>query len=300
MPRAAFLPIILRELLSHRTLPREPEPDLVMADDDQVAAYSHAGRVDGVMSAAYLFHSAQATAVIHRAARALDLGCGPATQLARIAALNPDTQFVGIDLSAAMIENGHAHIAELGLRNVQLQQGDITDLRQFPDHSADAVVSTMALHHLPTRNHLDACFREIARVVKPDGALYLTDFGRLKSLKSVIGLAYMDAGEQPHLFSLDYERSLRAAFLREDFVDSAERLLPRGVKTYSTWLVPLLVILRTPPRDLPEYVGRELRELRARLPARGRGDLDGLCQFFRRGGLTGDPFGAARRQSATS
>jgi len=293
MPRVAFLPIILRELWSERTLPREPEPDLVMADDAQVAAYSQAGRVDGVMSGAYLFHSAQATAVIHGAARALDLGCGPATQLAQIAALNRDTEFVGIDLSSAMLQNAHAHIEELELGNVRLAQGDITDLREFSDRSVDAVISTMALHHLPTRKHFDACFREIARVVKPDGAVYLTDFARLKSLKSVIAFAYMDSKHQDHLFSLDYERSLRAAFLREDFIDSAKCFLPSGVRTYSTWMVPLLVILRTPARRLPAPVMRELQELRAKLPARGRRDLNDLRLFFGRGGLSGDPFGSA-------
>ena len=64
MPRFGILPVILRELLVERTLPREPEPDLVMADMDQVAAYAHAGRIDGVMSAAYLFHSARISQVI--------------------------------------------------------------------------------------------------------------------------------------------------------------------------------------------------------------------------------------------
>jgi arsenite methyltransferase len=290
MPRAAFLPIIVRELLSERTLPREPEPDLVMTDEAQVKAYSHAGRIDGVMSAAYLFHSAHASTVIHGADRTLDLGCGPGTQLAQIASLNPDTQFVGIDLSTTMLESARAHIAKLGLSNVRLAQGDITDLRAFPDHSLDAVTSTMALHHLPTRDHIDACFREISRVLKPGGALYLTDFARLKSLKSVIAFAYMNAEHQPHIFSLDYERSLRAAFLREDFIDCVETFLPPGVRTYSTWIVPLLVIVRTAPRRLPEHVVRKLRDLRDSLPRTYRRDLDDLRLFFNFGGLPGDPF----------
>ncbi len=290
MPRAAFLPIIARELLSGRTLPREPEPDLVMTDEAQVSAYAHAGRIDGVMSAAYLFHSGQATAVIHGAGRVLDLGCGPATQLAQIASLNPDTEFVGIDLSTTMLESAHAHVAELGLGNVRLAQGDITDLRAFPDQSMDAVISTMALHHLPTRSHLDACFREVARVSKPGGAIYLTDFARLKSLKSVIAFAYMNAQHQPHVFSLDYERSLRAAFLREDFIEAAEAFLPAVVRTYSTWLVPLLVVLRTAARRLPAHVACELRNLRDRLPRAYRRDFEDLRLFFGRGGLSGDPF----------
>jgi arsenite methyltransferase len=261
-----------------------------MTDEAQVSAYTHAGRIDGVMSAAYLFHSAQATAVIHGAGRALDLGCGPATQLAQIASLNPNTQFIGVDLSTTMLESASAHVAELGLGNVQLKQGDITDLRAFPDHSVDAVTSTMALHHLPTRDHLASCFREIRRVLTPGGAMYLTDFARLKSLKSAIALAYMNAEHQPHIFSLDYEQSLRAAFLREDFVECAEAFLPASVRTYSTWIVPLLVILRTAPRRLPEHVARALRDLRDRLPPSYRGDFDALRLFFKLGGLLGDPF----------
>src|ERR1700737_1950722 len=64
MPRLAYIPIIFRELIAERSLPREPEPDLVMADEQQVRDYAHAGRIDGVMAGAYVFHSGQATSVI--------------------------------------------------------------------------------------------------------------------------------------------------------------------------------------------------------------------------------------------
>src|SRR6476620_8425490 len=105
MPRLAYIPIIFRELTCHRTLSREPEPDLVMADEQQVRDYAHAGRIDGVMSSAYVFHTGQATSVIHGAQTVLDLACGPATQLAQIAALNPASQFTGVDLSQKMLES---------------------------------------------------------------------------------------------------------------------------------------------------------------------------------------------------
>ncbi|PJB04963.1 MAG: class I SAM-dependent methyltransferase, partial [Hydrogenophilales bacterium CG_4_9_14_3_um_filter_63_34] len=212
MPNPALIPTFIRELVVERTLPREPEPDLVMADPEQVAAYVEAGRIDGVMAAAYLFHSAQASQVIQRCKSVLDLGCGPATQLAQIAELNPDVHFTGVDLSSTMLADANKHILKLGLTNVQFRQGDITTLEVVDDQSVDAVISTVALHHLPTLQHLENTFKAVRRVLKPGGALYLTDFGRLKSLKSVIFFAYMNARFQPHLFSLDYERSLRAAF----------------------------------------------------------------------------------------
>src|SRR4029434_392629 len=162
MPKLAFVPVILREVLGKRTLPREPEPDLVMQDKEQVQAYSLAGRIDGVMSAAYLFHSGHASSVIHGARRVIDLGCGPATQLAQIASLNPESEFVGIDLSPTMLARARNHVAACGLTHVTFSAGDITSLSQIADQSVDAVISTMVLHHLPTREHLAACFKEIS------------------------------------------------------------------------------------------------------------------------------------------
>ena len=47
-----------------------------MGDADQVAAYTEAGRIDGVMSAAYLFHSRRISQVIRGCNRVVDIGCG--------------------------------------------------------------------------------------------------------------------------------------------------------------------------------------------------------------------------------
>jgi len=264
-----------------------------MEDEKQVEAYSLAGRIDGVMAAAYLFHTAQATCVIRGARRVIDLACGPATQLTQIASFNPESHFVGIDLSSTMLAKARAHVAASRLQNVTFCEGSITDLSQFKDKSVDAVISTMALHHLPEFEQLHACFRELSRVLKPGGAVYLTDFGRLKSLKSVKKIAYMNADMQPEIFSLDYERSLRAAFLYKDLAAAARHLLPESVCPYRTFMVPLLVILRTPARPLPATVVAELRRLRDALPARYRSDLEDLRLFFRFGGLSVDPFIAA-------
>jgi len=290
MPNPALIPTFIRELVVERTLPREPEPDLVMADPEQVAAYVEAGRIDGVMAAAYLFHSAQASQVIQRCKSVLDLGCGPATQLAQIAELNPDVHFTGVDLSSTMLADANKHILKLGLTNVQFRQGDITTLEVVDDQSVDAVISTVALHHLPTLQHLENTFKAVRRVLKPGGALYLTDFGRLKSLKSVIFFAYMNARFQPHLFSLDYERSLRAAFLKEEFADLTRRLLPGDASLVATFKVPFLVIVKTTDKPLPAALRERLKAMRKALKPRYRRDLDDLRTFFRLGGLKHDPF----------
>jgi arsenite methyltransferase len=290
VPNPLLIPTFFRELLVSRTLPREREPDLVMDDPEQVAAYVEAGRIDGVMAAAYLFHTGRVSQVIQGCESVLDLGCGPATQLAQIAEFHPGINFTGMDLSPTMLADAEKHVQTLGLENVSFRQGDITTLDGIADQSMDAVISTMALHHLPTLQHLEACFASIRRVLKPGGALYLTDFGRLKSLKSVIFFAYMNAQHQPHLFSLDYERSLRAAFLQEEFAALAARCLPENTRVVATFKVPFLVIMKTADKPLPAELRARIKAMRRALNPRYRRDLDDLRSFFRLGGLGSDPF----------
>jgi ubiquinone/menaquinone biosynthesis C-methylase UbiE len=267
-----------------------------MDDPDQVAAYAEAGRIDGVMAAAYLFHTARISQVIQGCHRVVDLGCGPATQLAQVAEFNPSIEFLGIDMSAEMLMDAEKHISDLGLENVRFQQGDMTAVKGVEAKSADAVISTMALHHLPTSDHLRACFREIRRIMRDDAACYLVDFGRLKSLKSVIFFAYMNRAHQPHLFSLDYERSLRAAFEYETLRKMAVDELPTRLSLISTFKMPFLTLVKSQDRALPNDVSGRLKRMREALPQRYRRDLDDLRLFFRLGGLKNDPFKDWKRQ----
>src|SRR5262249_14803132 len=160
--------------------------------------------------------------------------------------------FTGVDLSPSMLASARAHIAAHDVSNVALVEGDITRLRMFAAASADGVISTLALHHLPSAAHLEACFHEIPRILRPVGPIYVADFGRLTSLTSVLYFAYMNAKHQPHVFSLDYERSLRAAFLADELRSLAARKLPGDVRVHCTFLAPLLVAIQTGPRTLPE------------------------------------------------
>lgn len=290
IPRLSLLPVFMRELLGSRTLPREPEPDLVMNDTEQVAAYTEAGRIDGIMAAAYLFHSARISQVIQGCEQVLDLGCGPATQLSQVAGLNPAISFTGTDLSSEMLKQAEAHAREQNLDNVRFECCDITRLEPFDDQSFDGVISTMTLHHLPTEEHLRLCFREINRVLRPGGALYLVDFGRLKSLKSVIFFAYMNRDQQPHIFTLDFERSMRAAFLFENFQQLATDELPPSAQLFSTFRVPFLTLIKTADKPLPAELARQLGLMRRELPRRYGRDLEDLRIFFRLGGLRNDPF----------
>ena len=287
MPSLPVLQPLARELVRRERSPRRTEPDLVMDDPEKVAAYTRAGREDGVMAPDYLFPCAQVCEVIRPGDTVVDLGCGPATQLAMVARLNPDVRFVGVDLSEEMLERARAYGAEQGLGNVAFQQADVTDLGFLGDASVDAVFSTVALHHLPDVDHLERTFAEVARVLRPGGGLYLVDFGHLKSEKSIEYFAYQYSDRQPELFTLDYLYSLRAAFPLADFQRLTDRHLAGRARVYSTFLMPFMVVVKSPPRagEVPQGVRAGLAALREALPSYHRTDLQDLRTFFRLGGL---------------
>jgi len=213
MPNWSVMKVLIKELATRQQLARTNEPSLVMDDPRQVREYTQAGLEGGVMAPVYLFHSAQICQVIRPGERVLDLASGPANQLAQIARLNPACQFVGVDLSAEMLDRARELITAQQLSNISFVTGSITDLGQFEDNSFDAVMSTMALHHLPDEDCLNRTFAEAARVLKPDGGLYLADFGRLKRNDSIDYFAHQYVDRQPPLFTQDYFNSLHAAFL---------------------------------------------------------------------------------------
>jgi arsenite methyltransferase len=294
VPRLLMGPTIIRELVSTGAPERVPEPDLVMDDPRHVDAYAEAGRKAGGMAAVYLFHTAHISTVIAGCRAVMDLACGPGTLLAQIADFNPETDFTGLDLSETMLASARAHIQDRRLANVDFQRGDVTRLGFIADRSVDGVISTMALHHLPSVDALRKCFREIHRILKPNGALYLADFTRLKSPKSVRYISYMNKKYQDEIFSLDTERSLRAAFSLKDFKKLASEELGDHVEIFSTFMVPLFIIMKSKTKSLNDDQQRRLRNMRRNLTRPFRGDLDDLRLFFRMGGLKNDPFSAGR------
>lgn len=287
MPSAAVVKAFCRELLVSRSSVRVAEPDLVMDNPENVAAYLYAGREDGSLQPIYLFQCAQACEVIKPGDTVVDLGCGPATQLAMIARLNPDSKFLGVDLSSEMLEKGEEYIKSQKLGNVEFKQADISDLTSsFQDKSVDAVVSTLAFHHLPDLQALNQTFAEIRRILKQDGGLYIADLGHMKSEASIRDFAYQYADSQPDLFIEDYLNSLRAAFFFEDVFQAYEAYLSQAGKFYKTFVIPYMLVVKSAARRTPDMdLIRALSEIKKRLPANQLNDLKDLTQFFRFGGL---------------
>ena len=286
MPSLALIHTFFREVLLRNRVDRKVEPDLVMDDPEKVAAFTRAGREDGVMAPVYLFHCAQVCEVVRPGDTVLDLGCGPGTQLGMVARLNPSVQFIGMDLSTEMLDRAKLYFDDMRLKNVYVHQGDITNLSDFAPQSIDAIMSTVVLHHLPDIDALQKFFAEVARVLKKDGGIYIVDFGRLKSEKSINYFAYQYADRQPELFTLDYLYSLRAAFTKDDFQCMAEKYLSGRAKVFSTFLMPFMVAIKSFPRlKKNDDLVAKLKKLKNRMPEYHKRDLNDLRLLFRLSGL---------------
>lgn len=291
MPSLPVLKQVLRELTSRKDAFRVPEPDLVMDDPRQVAAFHEAGREDGVMASVYLFHAAQVSEVIRPGETVLDLGCGPANQLGLIARLNPDVRFVGLDLSHEMLAMAERNLAARGIANVRFEHGDITDLSAFADGSLDAVISTVVLHHLPDEAALFRCLAEVNRVLKPGGGLYLVDLGHLKTEAAIHYFSHQYADREPPLFTKDYHHSLRAAFEADTWKQGwAAHLAGRG-KLHTTLPLRFMVVVKGPVRRaLPDELRGALRRQLEGMTPHHRTDFKDLVGLFRMGGLRSPEF----------
>jgi ubiquinone/menaquinone biosynthesis C-methylase UbiE len=103
----------------------------------------------------------------------LDVGCGRGAVLfAARAAVGPDGQVTGIDLSPRMVELTRADAAERGFDNIHVAQGD-AERPDFPVGSFDAVLAGLSLHLLPNPAAALECY---SRLLGPDGVLAFSTY----------------------------------------------------------------------------------------------------------------------------
>lgn len=277
---------LLLESVSRNLLPRVPETQMVMEAQEQVAAFAQSGRHEGILTYVCMFHAAMALPVIRPGDRVLDLGCGPANQLAQIARLNPHSDFIGLDASHSMLELARSTLATEQLGNVSLRHGYASRLEGFDTRSLDCVLCTMSLHHLPDIATLEQTMNEIRRVLKPGGGIYLADFARLKRAATQRYFAYDRASEQSEQFTQDFLNSMRAAFSLDELSRAIARLAT-PVQRYQTALAPFMTIFRSPPRrqadaQLTDMVSSAFQRL---TPLQQR-DFYNLARWFQPCGLT--------------
>lgn len=225
---------------------RVPEPKLVMDSASGVAAFDAAGAIDGPSASLYLAIAAAAGPVIAGSRSVVDLGCGSGRLLLHLARLNPVARFTGVDLSEPMLSRGQVNAGQSHLDNVTFTNGDITDLKGFADDSVDAVISSLACHHLPDPASLDRAFSEMRRILKPDGKLFVFDLVRPKFQHTVDVYAALTRASDAELLR-DVKNSMRASFSPQEVERSVEKHFGRSVQMVATRVFPLYWWVQSPP-----------------------------------------------------
>ena len=100
--------------------------------------------------------------------KVLDLGSGDGTTAVPEAQLGADV--LGVDIASNLVAAGNARAKELGLTNLEFQEGDATDLSELADESFDLVVSVFGAMFAP--KPFDVA-KEMVRVTKPGGRIVM-------------------------------------------------------------------------------------------------------------------------------
>jgi ubiquinone/menaquinone biosynthesis C-methylase UbiE len=131
----------------------------------------------------------------------LDIGTGTAQIPILMLRRRPDLQILAVDLAKEMLRVAASRVADAGFSaRCQLACIDAKALR-VPAERFDLVLCNSTAHHIPDPLLL---FKEIARVVKPDGAILVRDLIRPPSMDdawaTVKRVAAGDSKRQQQLF----------------------------------------------------------------------------------------------------
>lgn len=106
--------------------------------------------------------------------KVLDLCCGTGNLLIRLASCYPKAEFCGIDKNKDRTAIANKRKRRLKLNNIKFFVQDATSLN-LNNNSFDIIIATLAVHELSNKEQ-DGMVREIKRVLKTNGNIYIMDF----------------------------------------------------------------------------------------------------------------------------
>jgi arsenite methyltransferase len=124
--------------------------------------------------------------------RLLDMGCGRGAVLLLAAQRLPAGRAVGVDLWRSVDQSGNSEAAtranaeaEGVSARVELCTGDMTEL-PFGGGGFDVVVSSLAIHNIPSAVARDRAVAEALRVVRPGGRILIADIRNTRRYAGVL------------------------------------------------------------------------------------------------------------------
>lgn len=186
-------------------LERKPEPEL-MDDPLEAEAYS----VTDFSDVNQKFVEEFCTVIPLRGnLLMLDLGCGPGDITYRMHLCCENHRIIGVDGSPPMLRFAQKQACSSKLTWILAN----AKLLPFKDKSVDVIFSNSLLHHLSDPLPL---WKEIQRVLKPGGFIFLRDLFRPETEEKARKIVELYAGDASDLLQQEYFRSLLSAFTPEE------------------------------------------------------------------------------------
>lgn len=150
-----------------------------------------------------------------RDCQVVDLGCGPADIVRRLAMARPAWHFTAIDGSDAMLDHAKAMLMKSDLSSrVQLVCSQLPDLPDtVMEHGYDLVISNSLLHHLSDPLVL---WRTARALGKPGAAILVGDLLRPASPAAAQAIVDSYSPNEPEILRHDFYQSLCAALRPEE------------------------------------------------------------------------------------
>jgi ubiquinone/menaquinone biosynthesis C-methylase UbiE len=237
-----LLGLLAGQQLSRARLPRIPEPSAVPQDDDHVGEYNRALRSKLAVVYACALELIDRARSGRQGGTAIDLACGPGHFSLCLAHFLGYDSVTGIDLAPAMVEcAGRNACLQNVTERARFVHGDVTRLNELATASVDLASFTYAAHHLPDLQAVTQVLREMDRITRGDGVIFVLDLVRLRTSRLTDRYVEAAAAEYrglglPHLLS-DFRASMYAAWSAEELGGVIPRrsgrrwchIVPRGL-----------------------------------------------------------------------
>lgn len=113
-------------------------------------------------------------AKIRPGSRVLDMGCGTGTLTVLVKQSIPEAEVTGVDGDLQVLDIAKQKAAQAGV-SISWDHALATAL-PYPNCTFDRVLSSLVIHHLTAEDKLKA-FREVFRILRPNGEFHIVDFG---------------------------------------------------------------------------------------------------------------------------
>lgn len=193
-------------------LPRTLEPEVMDTPDEAIdydaMDHSSVNRCFVDDFVAFLAGDASAATI-----KVLDVGTGTALIPIELCRRAIDVRVTAVDLAAHMLQLGQRNVIRAGFqRLIKLEQIDAKSL-PFAIGEFDAVISNSIMHHIPQPSY---CLREMVRVLKPGGKLFVRDLLRPPDDDTVLHLVETYAGDANLHQRQMFHNSLHAALTLDE------------------------------------------------------------------------------------